>query len=217
MQTAERVSLDWQTRLVAGFGLFLILVSCCGPVMDLPLLLHLPITQAKLLEPGNLTSLIGSSLFTLVFLIGGVVITLRGFRGLAARGHVAAPEASLSNSSPRVGETVTFKYRQVFRTATEVTSIKLQLILRESATYGHGTDVTTDAYTIVVQEYKVAGRQYDPGQSFEDQYEFQPRGMHSYDGPSNELDWFVYVQVEMTGLPAFTSEYPLEVMPEMAR
>ena len=185
--------------------------------MSLPLLLDWPITLAKVLKPTNLWSVIGGSLFTLFFLGWGVFSIIRGGRNLLTRARVEAPVATLSNSSPRVGEVVKFSYRQTFRNSTDVPNCQFQLIMRESATYRAGTDAATDVFPHIVQEERLPAQHFDPGETLSFDREFQVRDMHSFDGASNEIDWFIYAQVEMAGLPAFTAEYPLEVQPELAR
>src|SRR5260221_5816186 len=172
MQPAERVSLDWQANLVFYFGLFLILVSCCGPVMSLPLLLDWPITLAKVLKPTNLWSVIGGSLFTLFFLGWGVFAVIRGGRNLLTRARVEAPVAPLSNSRPRVGEVVKFSYRQTFRNSTDVPSCQFQLIMRESATYRAGTGAATDVFPHIVQEERLPAQHFDPGETLSFDHEF---------------------------------------------
>ncbi len=62
----------------------------------------------------------GGGLFTLFFVGWGVSTFIQGGRSLLTRARVDAPEATLSNNSPRVGEAVTFSHRQTFRASTDV-------------------------------------------------------------------------------------------------
>lgn len=216
MQPVRRTSFGGQYGCLVVLGLIFTLASCGGLAIASPVFIKGDFSPAGLLSAGNIGQLIGGGLFTLAFLLAGLLMLGIGGRGLLARARVTRPEVTLSTQSPRVGEVVTLSYRQTFRTGTDVQGIRFQLILRESATYRRGTDTVTVRYDNLVQEYTLPVRHFDSGEGFQDQRQFQPQGMHTFSVSNNKLAWLIHVQVEMAGWPAYTEEYPLQVAPELA-
>ena len=217
MQPVKRTSTGAQYGCLVFIGLLFTLASCGGLAIASPVILQGDFSPSALLSAGNIGSLIGGGIFTLAFLLVGLVMLGYGGRGLLARARVSRPEVALSTQTPRVGEVVTLTYRQTFRTGTDVQGIRFQLILRERATYRRGTDTVTALHDNIVQEYQLPGRRFDAGQGFQDQRQFQVQGMHTFSASHNKLDWLIHVQVEMAGWPAYTEEYPLQVPPEFVR
>lgn len=146
----------------------------------------------------------------LIFLVGLVVFDI-GLRDRQALARVSRPEVSLSNQNPRVGETVTLSYRQSFRARTDVKGIEFQLIRREAETHSAGKSSITLTHDLVLQEHKLPGRSFEAGESLSEQYQFQPRGMHTFHGVWHRVDWLIRARVELAGSPAYTEEYALQV------
>ena len=216
MQPVKRSSTTSSSCLLVTVGLIFILASCGGLLFIVPELKG-NYTLANLLSGANIGGLIGGVVFGLAFFVVGAIMLGVGARVLVARTRVTKPEVTLSTQSPRVGEVVTLSYKQNFRSATDVQGIRFQLLLRERATYRRGTDTVTVRHDNVAQEYTLPGRRFTSGEGFQDQRQFQVRGMHSFSASHNELIWLIHVQVEMAGWPAYEEEYPLQVAPELAR
>ncbi len=160
------------------------------------------------------TDFLGTFVCPPVLLLGGAALFLVGLRDQRALARVSRPEVSLSTQSPRVGEVVTLSYQQTFRTRTDVKSIEFQLIRRESETHSAGKSTVTNTNDTLQQEHKLPGRSFEAGESFQARYQFQPQGMHTFHSVWHKVDWLIRARVELTGLPAFAEEYPLQVGPE---
>jgi hypothetical protein len=221
MQPVRRTTYGGQAGCLLILGLIFTLASCGGLAIASPALMPAlssgNLNVAGLLSSSNLGSLIGGGIFALAFLIVGVVMLGFGGTTLLARARLTRPEVSLSNQNPRVGEVVTLNYQQTFKSATQVQSIRYQLILRESATYRRGTDTVTVTFDNVAQEYQVPARHFSSGEGFQEQRQFQVGRMHTFEASRNKLNWLIHVQVDMDGWPSFKEEYPLQVAPELAR
>ena len=178
--------------LLAGLGYLLSAISAQGASFDF----------------------LGSIPCPAILLLGGAALFAVGLRDQRALTRVSRPEVSLSTQSPRVGEVVTLNYQQTFRARTDVKSIEFQLIRRESETHSAGKSTVTNTNDRVVQEHRLPGRSFEAGESIQGQYEFQPQGMHTWHRTWHKVDWLIRARVELTGLPAFAEEYPLEVGPD---
>ena len=139
------------------------------------------------------------------FILVGLFVMVLGVRPFIARAKVTEPEVALSNTSPAVGELITFSYRQTFKGAADAKRLQFQLVLRESATYRRGTDTVTVTHEHLVQEYEEPPRHFQAGEALPQQRQFQvPRqGMHSFSANRNKLEWFIRARVEMAGWPDF--------------
>ncbi|MEP7359401.1 MAG: hypothetical protein ABI847_19275, partial [Anaerolineales bacterium] len=201
-----------------GFGLIFALVGC-GTLVG-PLVGYIPtlLSGGGLPSTAVLVGMGGTLLFSLPFMGVGILIMVLGIRPFLARAKVSKPEVALSNTSPAVGEPVTFSYRQTFKSAADAKRLQFQLVLRESATYRRGTDTVTVHHEHIVQEYEEPPRRFQGGESLTQQRQFQvPRqGMHTFSANRNKLDWFIRARVELTGWPDFIEEYPLVVQPRLA-
>jgi len=149
-------------------------------------------------------------------LVLGAAVLFIGVRQQMVVSRVSRPEVNLSSQSPRVGETVTLSYQQTFRARTAVKAIEFQLIRRESETHHSGKSEVTQTHDTIVQEHKLPAQTFEAGQSFQEQYPFQPQGMHTFQANWHKVNWLIRARVELDGLPAFSEEYPLQVSPETA-
>lgn len=158
-------------------------------------------------------------LVALLFVAIGIGLFVFAVRPLIAAARVNKPEIALSNATPRVGEELTLTYRQTFKRATDVASIALQLIFRESATYQRGTDSVTVTDDKVIQQFDYPGRRYEAGELFNVRRNVMipDDAMHSFAATHNKLLWLIRAQIKMQGWPDFVEEYALTVLPEMAR
>ena len=201
-----------------GVGLIFAVVGCGAAIGPLAGFIPTLLSGSFVPSPGTLISLAGSLLFSVPFVLVGLFIMVLGIRPFIARAKVSKPEVALSNTSPAVGEPITFSYRQTFKSAADAKKLQFQLVLRESATYQRGTDTVTVHYEHIVQDYEDPPRHFQGGEALQQQRQFQvPRqGMHSFSAPRNKLEWFIRARVEMAGWPDFIEEYPLAVQPRLA-
>ncbi|MBI3910387.1 MAG: hypothetical protein HY320_05570 [Armatimonadetes bacterium] len=132
---------------------------------------------------------------------------------------VARPVVSLSSDAMRGGEAFSLTYQQSFKKAVDVHRIAFQFVFRETATYQRGTDTVTVKYEQIIDSAEHPARRFAAGETFYDQRSLQlPKdGMHTFSALHNKLQWFVKVQVEITGWPDFKEEYEVRVLPERAR
>ena len=151
-----------------------------------------------------------------IVLLFAVAALFTGVRQQQVTARVSRPQVSLSTQAPRVGETVTLSYEQTFRARTQVKAIEFQLIRHESETHRSGKSEVTNTHDVIVQEHKLPGQSFEAGQSFQEQYEFQPQGMHSFEANWHKVNWLIRARVELVGLPAFSEDYPLQVAAETA-
>lgn len=170
-------------------------------------------------SPGPVMLSLLFPLVSLLFVAIGIGLLVFAVRPLIAAARVNKPEIALSNASPRIGEDLVLTYRQTFKRATDVASIALQLIFRESATYQRGTDSVTVTDDKVIQQFDYPGRRYEAGEPFNVRREVRipDDAMHSFTATHNKLLWFIRAQIKMQGWPDFVEEYALTVLPEMTR
>jgi hypothetical protein len=121
-----------------------------------------------------------------------------------------------------VGEQFSVSYRQEWKRASEVSRIRFELVLRETAKYttsdGHGgTHTTTKMHDEVAQDFALAGQRFEPGQTINETYTFQipANGMHTFTGYNNRIEWYVVACVEMARWPDYRWEHELTVLPEL--
>ena len=178
------------------------------------------LTVAGLFSPGALASnpkSLGYALACGFFgLPLGLGLLVSGVREELALWHVAPPVLTLSTQTLRVGESLTLSYQQTVRRATELKDVRMQLILRETVWHGAGRSRTHRSHDTLVQDYRLPGGHYEAGQVIQDQHDFQVQGMHSFQFADHHLDWLIHVEVEMTGVPDYAEEFPLQVAAELA-
>lgn len=202
-----------------GFGAIFALVGCGSAIVPLAGFIPILLSGGGLPSPSALIPLGASLLFSVPFLLVGLFIMVLGVRPFIARAKVSAPEVAISNTSPAVGEVITFTYRQSFKGAADAKRIQFHLIMRESATYRRGTDTVTVRHEHLIQEYELPPRHFQAGEAFQDQRQFQvpAQAMHTFNASRNKIDWYIQARVEMSGWPDFVEEYPLTVPPRAAQ
>jgi hypothetical protein len=143
-------------------------------------------------------------------------------RRSVARVRVAAPEVVVPDTPLRVGERFSMSYRQGWKRATEVTSIRFELVLRETAQYTTstakgGTNTVIKTHNEVEQEFAIAGQRFAPGQEIYKTCMFRipENGMHTFTADNNRIEWYVMARVEMGGWPDYRWERELRVLPEL--
>lgn len=159
-----------------------------------------------------------SFLFSLPFLAVGIGMFVWGIMPFVARTRVHKPEVGISANMLRVGEPFTVTYQQTFKAATEVESIKLQLVFREKATYRRGTDTYTVTHDRVVDQFEQGMRHFEAGDTFREsrRFEIPSDAMHSFAARNNSLIWIISIQVSIARWPDYAEEFPFSVLPEKA-
>jgi len=159
-------------------------------------------------------------------LAAGVVIlvipTVGALRGGVARMRVAVPEADVPDTPLRVGEQFSVSYRQGWKRAGEVSRIRFGLVLRETVRYTTsdgegGTSTSTKSHDHVAQDFAVAGRRFERGQTINETCTFRipANGMHTFSAINNRIEWYVVACVEMPRWPDYRWEQKLTVLPEL--
>ncbi len=155
-------------------------------------------------------------LFIAGFLVIGIVMMAWGVLPLIARMKVEPPEVKISNDRLRVGEEFTVTYQQAFKKASEVKQASLQLVLRESASYSHGTDRSTVTHDHMKLERQLPVRRYEAGETMTARLSLTvpDDAMHSLAGHNNRLLWFIRIRVGLSGWPDSVEEFPITVLAE---
>jgi hypothetical protein len=187
--------------MVLGFSMA---VVGCGP--DVVLFVGSGVIP-PLLNGGGLPSvallvLVGPGLlFALCVGLFGLYMIIPGVRLFIARAKVGAPEVAVSNTSPAVGEVITFTYRQTFKGAADAKRLQFQLVLLESAIHGSGKSMTMVRYEHIVQDFDEPARHFQGGETFQQQRQFQVplQSMHTFGANKNSLLWFIRARVELAG------------------
>ena len=161
-----------------------------------------------------------------VFLAIGVFFVLGATGRYLRRGivtmRVADPDVVVPDKPLRLGEQFSVSYRQGWKRATEVSGIRFELVLRETAqhtTYDSrsGPSTTTHTHDDVAQDFAVAGQRFEPGQVISETCMFripEKNGMHTFVATNNRIEWYVMACVEMQRWPDFRWEHELTVLPE---
>jgi hypothetical protein len=199
------------------FGLFWTGFACMFGMVPMIGGLGLFLSSEDML--GAMIALCMPSLFSIPFIVVGIVLIAIGVRPIIAGMRVSQPEVSISNDTLRVGDEFTVIYQQTFKSATDVKRIAYDFVLRETARYRRGTDTVTVTHENKVDGHEHGVRRFESGETFNDRRMFRiPReGMHTFEAPNNKLNWFLKVHVELEGWPDFQQEYEIKVIPEMAR
>jgi len=159
------------------------------------------------------------ALAAIVLAVGVVVLLIAIIRRLA---HLTLHEMDVPNTPLRVGEPFSMGYRQGFKRATDVSGIRFELVMRETAksttTDNKGSHTLTETYDELAQGFTVAGRRFQPGQTINETCAFQipANGMHSFQANRNSIEWYVVSRVEIPGWPDYVWEEKLTVLPELA-
>jgi len=128
---------------------------------------------------------------------------------------IGDPEVSLSNEILRVGEPFQFHFQQTVKAPLEIQSAQVTLLMRESATYEHGTTITTEEHETLVSQYRLPGRNFQAGDQLRLDHEFTipPDGMHSFDGKHNKIEWLIRAEVTIPTWSDVKEEYDIQVLP----
>ena len=163
----------------------------------------------------------GVALFLAVSLVFLGRATISYLRRGAARVRVAGPEVAVPDKPLRVGEQFSVSYRQGWKRATEVSRIRFELVLRETAKYtvstNTGSSTETKKHDEVVQGFAVAGQRFEPGQTINENRTFRipANGMHPFTADNNRIEWYVVASIEMQGWPDYRWERELAVVPDV--
>jgi hypothetical protein len=197
-----------------AFGLFWTLFSCSFTII--PLL----IMATAFGSENDLSSFVFLgifALFSLPFDLVGIGLIVVGIRPLIAGTRFSQPEITISTTTPRVGETIGFRYYQTLSHSTNVEQIKFKLVFRETATYRSGKHTHTVTQSTVVQEFTYPARQYEPGESINVSRELTipADAMHTFVGTHNKLRWFIVPEIKIQNWPDYAEEYEIKVVPEV--
>jgi len=156
-------------------------------------------------------------IFILPFIGVGVFLIVIAARPFLAGARLSKPDITVSTTTPRIGDDVTFTYSQVFKRATEVEQIQFKLLLRESARYRRGTDTYTATHDHVVQQFTYPARRYEESERLNVRRDWliPADAMHTFRATNNQLLWFIQAQIKMKGWADFIEEYAIEVAPEV--
>lgn len=163
-----------------------------------------------------------------VVLAVGLVILL-----VAAIGQLmpfTMPQMSLPVRPLRVGDPFVVTYRQRCKRTTDVTSIRLELVLRETVrceavmrvgftnASGQETRIDTETHDEIVQAYSVGGQRFIPGQMISETRAFQipVDAMHTFAADHNRIEWYVIAHLVTPKWGEDLWEEKLTVLPELA-
>ena len=156
----------------------------------------------------------------LVLAVGVVILVIATIARLMP---FSAPELHVPDKPLRVGEQFSVSYRQGCKRITDVSGIRLELVLRETAenvTSGgqYGPNTVTKTHDEVAQDFAVAGRRFVPGQTIDETRTFRipADGMHTFTAEHNWIEWYVVAHVEMPKWGDDSWEEKLTVLPELA-
>jgi hypothetical protein len=156
-----------------------------------------------------------------VLLAVGVVILI--IAGIGRLMRFTVPELDVPDSPLRVGEQFLVSYRRGCKRATDVSRIRFELVLRETArsrtTDSKGTTwIRTEKHEDVAQDFAVAGRRFVPGQTINETCTFRipANGMHTFTADHNRIEWFVVAHMDMPKSWDDSWEEKVTVLPELA-
>jgi hypothetical protein len=154
----------------------------------------------------------------LIFVAIGVALMVWVGRPIVARWRVSHPEITLDKTAYRVGDSFHVVYQQRFKRAADVEHMNLKLLLRETATYQRGTDTYTVRHEDVIEEHEFPSGHINSNSVVRQNLSWQiPRdGMHTFLASRNKIEWFLSVEVEISGWPDYEQEYEVKVLPEVA-
>lgn len=153
-----------------------------------------------------------------VWVVFFIPILFRLLKRLITTSRVGLPEINLSSSSLRSGDPLVVNYQHVFKNAADLLQVTIQLILRESATRGSGTDKSTKRHNFIIQEIVMPGRHIEGGETFytRQSLEIPPGVMHTFTGGDNSIQWEIKVKADLKGLPDFEETRPIQILPELS-
>jgi hypothetical protein len=156
------------------------------------------------------------ALFGVPFILIGVALLVGAFWRTIAAVKIAPPKISVSNPSPRPGETIRVQWELRFRTKVELLDGRVELVFRESASYTQGTDRRTDTHERIVDfsELTIGEMQADRTLQGHANFVIPEDGMHSFEAENNRLQWLLRVRVNARDWPDLIDEYALDVQPQ---
>jgi hypothetical protein len=157
--------------------------------------------------------------FPLIF--GGTVVVLVGrswLMGLIVSRKLGSPSLWASAEEVLRGDVLDLTFGQDINSPTDIESVIIQLLLRETATYTSGTDTVTVTHDHVIGQVERPGRPMQKGFRLEERADFEipPGAMHTFVANNNKLQWFVTVQVKIARWPDFYEFYHVTVLPQEA-
>jgi hypothetical protein len=158
-------------------------------------------------------------LFGLPFIAFGLGLIGYGILPWIAGLRVSKPEASINNTTVKVGDSFTISYSQTFKHRTEVKGVKFSLLVRETARYQSGSTTTTVHHDETAAEFEYPGQSYETGDvlAFSRNMEIPRNGMHTFQGAHNSIAWLLQVKVDVAGWPDYREEFEIQVEPSIAR
>ncbi|MBN1429588.1 MAG: hypothetical protein JXB07_14555 [Anaerolineae bacterium] len=169
-------------------------------------------------RPADMSSWLETQWFGLamliLFLLIGIGMFILAIRPLIAQDRMSKAVVSLSKDMLVAGDEFTLDYQQTFKSASEVKEMICELVLRETASYGQGTNRNSVEYEHLAQREVIPGRRYAAGETLYEQRQFRlPKGaMHNFRSDNNRLLWFLKVHINMGGWSDIVEEYPLQVL-----
>jgi hypothetical protein len=201
MTTHKSVSINSRTG-IAVLAFIGVMWTCCSLVVTVPMALNEEWTGV---------------LFSLCFVIPGLLILAYAATIYYSRARIGKPEVLISNTNLSVGEQFTVNLMHTFKRNVQIDRLEVQLIFKETATYQQGTDTRTVIHEDVYENFELPSGQYQAGQTIQDTYTMQipADAMHTLNVRRNQLQWFVRVRASIPKLPDYVDEYELMVRPEL--
>jgi hypothetical protein len=118
----------------------------------------------------------------------------------------------------RRGDTLTLRYRHIFKQDTTIELLRFQLVLREWVRYTQGTSTYTDTRDIVMDEDWHEMLDVHEGLSIDREVQLRvpDDAMHTWSMSDNKLSWLLKLEVDLPGWLDFQEHYELKVIPEVA-
>jgi hypothetical protein len=189
-------------------------------------------------EPSVTAAVTGLAFFCLsfVWLFEGLILGLSGFalfqvfaflawtmggRAFFPLSRIGEPAVNVSSQRVPVGGPLLVAYEQRWKRATEVNSIELQLVVRETVNYGSGEETRTATHSEIVQQVRIPRRRFERGERFRQEYDFliPPGSMHTFVTPTrnNQIMWYLKLFVDIPRSPDVHREFEIIVLPDLVR
>lgn len=148
--------------------------------------------------------------------IGITLLAARWWHGQFTR-IMDFPRVYVADDFLRRNDDLQVRYKQRFKQKTEITTLKVQLVLREWVRYTQGTSTHTDQRDIVIDEDWLDHEPIRPEQIYEHDFDLRvpSNAMHSFEASNNKITWHLVIDLDLPGWIDYKNSYALTVTPEV--
>lgn len=148
--------------------------------------------------------------FVVPFILVGVVVVVLWLQAILSLTN-PRPVLSLSEGSPRLGETVSLQWGFTGR-SSRLTSLTLVIEACEKAIYRVGTDTRTDTHVFFKKELLNTSSVQDTTQSSVS-IDIPKASMHSFTASHNKIEWQIKLHGDIPGWANVDFDYPVIIRP----